>query len=389
MAGLSDFQYVEFASNGLTYFRNVVGHVKHLAWLQDRYSYTDCFSTYFLFDRTFMEYVNRNRQSVAGYNGPCYANFLPLDIDSPNLGQALGTAREITRYFLDRLGTPEEAILPYYSGQKGFHLCLSTDVFGDVSPGEQLPAVCREVRRSIVKEARVSHPETVDFSISDRLRLLRLPNTRHSKSGLYKIPLSTSEVLRCEPEEMRRLAREPRQVRLTDETGLIPRCRVDPVPRAVDLFARCTERAEQNSHSDLPDPATFLGRGDLDKALCRAEIDLYREGVPEGSRSSMCLRLASRMRAAGYARQEASDMVESFAERCRPPLDLRTAREIVNAAYKAQGKGYQFGCGNGEADAPHTRLVHERCPYPDRMGCKTFRGFRSRVNGYGEGSGRG
>jgi len=375
MAGVGDFQYVEFATRGVPRFRNNVVRVGELAGLVEQYRHADCFSTYFLFDSGIVEHVKQNGHSVAGYQGPCYANFLPLDVDSANLGQALGTAREITRYFLDRLGGPEEAIVPYYSGQKGFHLCLSTQVFGDIRPGEELPAMFREVRRSIVKEAKVSHPEAVDFSISDRLRLLRLPNTRHSKSGLYKIPLQLEELLSSEPDEIKNLARKPRQVRLTDETGLIPRYTVDPVSHAVDLFARCTERAQQRFHSDLPDPGNFLNRGDLGEALCHAELELYREGVPEGARSSMCLRLASRMRAAGYARQEASDMVESFAERCRPPLDWKIAREIVNAAYKAQGKGYQFGCGNGEADAPHTRLVHERCPHSDRMKCSTFRRF--------------
>ncbi len=244
MAGISDFEYVEFASNGLTYFRNVVGHVKHLPWLQDRYAYTDSFSTYFLLDRRFMEYVNRNNQSGAGYTGPCYAHFLPLDIDSPHPSLALQTAREITPYLLNRLGAPDEAIVPYYSGIKGFHLCLSTDVFGDVRPGEELPGVFRELRRSIVKEAKVHHPETVDFSTSDRLRLLRLPNIRHSKSGLYKIPLSIDEVLQCETREIRRIARELRRVRLTHETGLMPRSTVEPVPTAVELYQRRGGQAE-------------------------------------------------------------------------------------------------------------------------------------------------
>jgi hypothetical protein len=379
MAGVGDFQYVEFATRGSPRFRNNLVRVGELGQLMEHYRHVDCFSTYFLFDDGIVEHVKQNGHSVAGYQGLCYASFLPLDIDSPNLGQALETAKEITHYFLDRLGTPEEAVAPYFSGAKGFHLCLATGVFGEVHPGERLPSVFREVRRSIVKEAKVHHPESVDFSISDRLRLLRLPNTRHSKSGLYKVPLQLEELFSSEPEEIRNLARKPRAVCLTDGSGLIPRYRVDRIPDAVDLFARCTERAEQNYHSDLPHPATFLGKGDLEKALCQAELELYREGIPEGARSSMCLRLASRMRAAGYPRQEASDMVESFAERCRPPLDWQKAREIVNAAYKAQGKGYQFGCGNGEADAPHTRLVHERCPYSDRMGCETFRRFSSNL----------
>jgi len=382
MPKLGNYRYVDFATKALYGFRNNVVHITDLPRLAERYGHTDCFCTYFQFDKGLLDYVKHNHDSVAGYDGPCYARFLPLDIDSPDLNQAVKTAREITNYLLDNWNLAEEAIPAYYSGMKGFHITLSTGVFGKIEPGPELPKVFRKVRRSVVKQARVTHPDTVDFSISDRLRLLRLPNTRHSKSGLYKVPLHVEELLSYEPEEIRKVAQKPRTVWLTDESGLIPRHQAEPTDGAVELFERCTEQAEQNCHADLPNAGSFLSNGNLKEALCRAELELYREGVPEGARSAMCLRLASRFRSAGYSEGEASSMVESFAARCRPPFNARTARQIVEVAYRAQGKGYQFGCGAANGNPVHTELVHERCNYKtDRMQCKTFRQFYSQLNG--------
>ena len=382
MADVGNFHYVDFATKALYRFRNNVVHVGDLPTLTKRYGRTDCFCTYFQFDKGLLDYVKDNHDSVAGYDGPCCTRFLPLDIDSPDLNQALGTAREITRYLLDSWGITEDTLVVYYSGMKGFHINLPTGVFGEMEPGPELPKVFREVRRSVVRCAKVTHPDAVDFSISDRLRLLRLPNTRHSKSGLYKVPLHMEELLYYEVEEIKETARKPRMPWLTDESGLVPRHQVEPIPDAVELFERCTEQAEEYSHTNLPDPHSFLNNENLKEALCEAERELYGEGVPEGSRSSVCLRLASRFRSSGYAEEEASRMVESFAGRCRPPLDAHTARQVVAVAYRANGKGYQFGCGTGKGDPAYTNLVHERCNYkPDRIRCDTFREFYLHLNG--------
>jgi hypothetical protein len=78
----------------------------------------------------------------------------------------------------------------------------------------------------------------VDFAISDSLRLLRLPNTRHSKSGLYKREFDESE-----PDELRYLASKPRQPVLTDETGLLPRFPVEATPETQELLTKCVARA--------------------------------------------------------------------------------------------------------------------------------------------------
>jgi hypothetical protein len=385
MADIGSYHYVDFASKALPGFRNRIVLVEGLPSLIREYGHADCYCTYFLFDDGLRRYANANHHSVAQYNGPCYAHFLPLDIDSHDLEHALQTARQISLCLLDNQGIPEEAIAAYYSGMKGFHVALATAVFGNIQPGPDLPRIFHEVRRSIVERARVRYPETVDFGICDRLRLLRLPNTKHGKSGLYKVPLHAEELLSCGIDEILDAARKPRRLWLTDESGLVPRYQTEPVAGAVELFECCTEQAKDNPPSNLPDPGRYIGNGNPGDALCQAEHDLYREGVPEGSRSALCLRLASRFRSAGYPEGEAVARVTSFAGRCQPPLDEHDAGAIVRNAYRANGRGYQFGCGNGKGDVPQAKLVHDRCPYRnDRTGCRSFRQFYLWLNGNGK-----
>ncbi|KPK95566.1 hypothetical protein AMJ80_04870 [bacterium SM23_31] len=275
MSDAGDFKYVDFATRALYRFRNNIVHVGDLGKLAERYGHTDCFCTYFLFDRGISDYVRDNHDSVAGYQGPCYANFIPLDIDALDLDQSLQTTREITRYLLDHLGVPEEAITTYYSGMKGFHLNITTGAFGNVEPGTELPRIFREVRRSIVNEVGVKHPETADFSISDRLRLLRLPNTKHTKSGLYKVPLDIEELFSYEHGEITNIAQKQREPWLTDKSGLVPHKRIEPVSNAVEMYKLCTEKADKELHKGLPDPGTFLTRGDIERMFCHAELELY------------------------------------------------------------------------------------------------------------------
>jgi hypothetical protein len=384
MADVVDFRYVDFATRAQPGFRNNVVRVGDLPGLVGRYGRADCYCTYFQFDNGLPDYVKQNHGSVAGYDGPCYARFLPLDVDASDLERAVGAARQITRFLLDGWGVPEEAVPVYYSGMKGFHVTLATGIFGEIQPGVELPRVFQGIRRSLVEKAKVTHPETIDFGISDRLRLLRLPNTRHSKSGLFKIPLRAEELLYRGVGEIREAAVRPRKPWLTDRSGLVPVYRAEAVPVAVGLFERCRDGEAESPHADLPDPGSFLDNGHLKDTLCQAELELYREGVPEGARSAMCLRLASRFRSAGYAADRASAMVELFASRCSPPLDGRSARQIAETAYRANGRGYQFGCGTSRGDPPQAALVFGRCRYrTGRLRCGTFRRFHSHLNGNG------
>ena len=118
MHGVNSFAYAEFAARGLHGFRNNIVHVNELPGLIRCYGHTDCFSTYFLFDRGLQEHVRSNDRSVAGYKGPCFAYYLPIDIDSSELKKAQETGKRITSYLVDRCGVHEDSVALYFSGRQ-------------------------------------------------------------------------------------------------------------------------------------------------------------------------------------------------------------------------------------------------------------------------------
>ena len=379
MMGAVGFEWVDFAARGKPGFRNTIVRLSEVPELMQLYRQTDCYTTYFLGDHRFLDHVKQNDGSVAGYRGPVAASILPFDIDSEDLDKALRTTQDMCRFLLDSWGVPEAGVVSHYSGKKGFHLSVPIAVFGDVGPSEDLPAVLQSVRQRIVTDARPRYPETVD-AIGDRLRLLRLPGSRHTGTGLYKTELTLAELFDLGVDDIRRIASEPRGTTLTDPTGLIPMYDMGGVAAGEDCYEECAGSVQESAGQDLPDARAFLQRGRPSEFLCDAECKLYEQGVSEGSRSWTALRLASRMRSAGYREDEATALLQTWDERNRPSMSPGEAHRIAGVAYRADTP-YQYGCGTGTGDAPATRLVFDACPYTDRARCRFYGAFQKQRMG--------
>ena len=160
---------------------------------------------------------------------------------------------------------------------------------------------------------------------------------------------------------------------------------VEPTPEAEEFLARCVERAERMDHSALLDPGRFLDSGNVSHALCDAEMEIYREGVSEGCRASVGLRLASRFRTAGYPEDVAEKMVSAFASRCSPPLlehepgllcGVRTARTETDTS---------SAVATGTEMPPHTKPVRRGVRTETGRECATYSAV---VNGHSKGMGR-
>ena len=83
------------------------------------------------------------------------------------------------------------------------------------------------LRRHIGQQLPERLREVVDLSIKDRMRLLRLPNTVHEKSLLYKIIITPRELKILNADEIREIAKRPKPLTWTDETGLVSRVDVE------------------------------------------------------------------------------------------------------------------------------------------------------------------
>jgi hypothetical protein len=111
-------------------------------------------------------------------------NKLLFDIDSKDLEQAKKEALALVNFLHFEKKIREEALEVYFSGNKGFHILLTLDQY----------YTAKEMKQIVIN----IHKERVfntDPSVYDHSQILRVPGTKHQKSGLYKIPLTPGDLL--------------------------------------------------------------------------------------------------------------------------------------------------------------------------------------------------
>ena len=335
-----------------------------------RYGSDECYASIFCFSDDILLHLAEQRvdgrPSVAGYDGKVWAPFLPLDIDanSPSeLNEALEVARRTCRLLLERWQLEAAAVHAYFSGAKGFHVLVDARVFGRVAPSRDLPRVFSRLRLEILRGLPDSARLLFDLTIGDKVRLLRLPNTRHHASGLYKVSLTAEELETASMADIQSLAHAPRPLTRVSGAGLLPAEPVQPAPVAVELFrkARRTIRRARGPHPyRLPQPP-----GDVEAALCPARRVMWESPVPPGNRNNVAIRLASAFRLAGYAREQTHRLLLQWNERQRIGLSVRELGAVAHSAY-VRPYPYAYGC--------HDEVIRSFCPYVGRLNeCADYR----------------
>jgi len=104
-----------------------------------------------------------------------------------------------------KFNIPDDMFRIYFSGSKGFHIFIPAGVFG-ITPHKNL----NEYFKMIAKDVYEQIPnDTLDLQIYDRRRLLRMVNSIHQKTGLYKIPLTYEQLCTLTTDEIKALAVQP------------------------------------------------------------------------------------------------------------------------------------------------------------------------------------
>lgn len=165
----------------------------------------EAYTSMFPYDELIVHHVKANG-TVSDFKGKYHCRYVFLDFDdSENLQNSLEDARKAFMKLCE-IGVNENLINIYFSGGKGFHIALSAELFGGIEPGNDLP---ERVKRFAVDI--FSNLKSFDDSIYNANRFFRLPNSKHEKSGLYKIPLTAEELLNLNIEAIKKLAVEPRE----------------------------------------------------------------------------------------------------------------------------------------------------------------------------------
>jgi hypothetical protein len=129
---------------------------------------------------------------------PFYADF---DCEeNPDIARKETVA--FVKKFINGYNIPEELISICFSGLKGFSVILSHNVF-NAEASTNLPLIWKSISQEIAAKMKL---KTIDIKIYERRRLWRLPNSRHQKSGLYKIPIDLGVLEKLNVSEIKALA---------------------------------------------------------------------------------------------------------------------------------------------------------------------------------------
>lgn len=119
-------------------------------------------------------------------------NKLYWDFDNKDrLKNSLHDAHMLASTIRNKFGVQPQI---YYSGNKGFHVIVETN--RDMTP-EQVAAASQKLAAGL---------KTLDLSVYNASRILRVPGTRHQKTGRYKIPLEQDQLAHLSDTEVEEMS---------------------------------------------------------------------------------------------------------------------------------------------------------------------------------------
>jgi len=111
---------------------------------------------------------------------------LYFDIDNENVNVSLAECQKLYGHLSQYI--PEDSILVYYTGKKGFHIECEALALG-INPSNSLHHLFRFIANDLANKLNLT---SLDFSVYDLRRMWRLPGSKHQETGLYKTKLSNN-----------------------------------------------------------------------------------------------------------------------------------------------------------------------------------------------------
>lgn len=275
------------------------------------------------------------------------------DVKTPKLvfdfddGQNIENARRDAIQLCGRLvenKIPEDKIRIYFSGNKGFHV----EVFTDQN-------LSRQEFYNIVANLAGDLP-TFDHRINDEQRIIRAPFTKHPKTGLYKIPLSISELADLSMEEISSNAIDA-VISEADDSIFQDENYKTSLP---DSIISLKNKEYKKVTKEIVTETLLFDTTDIDFAKCPKWMAKERyalqegffygsESVDKGERNIAFMILAATYKHQGFSADHALSLLETTADKQakrtgeNPYTSDQLKREIINVVYSPLWKGGIYG----------------------------------------------
>lgn len=190
-----------------SFIRNIFTEIKDIPKYRKKYKNKGVYVSAYSYEDA------KNKSEDTLLHGHLY-----IDLDNPEMkdtaqeDEAFETIREdgikAISFLSAIMGIDEDMIKIYYSGQKGLHIVVHSNILG-ITPMKDLNYVFKVIAKEIHK---MSKHKTIDTGIYDNARLFSLPGVKHPETNRYKIPLSFSELRKLSFQEIKDLSKMKRKV---------------------------------------------------------------------------------------------------------------------------------------------------------------------------------
>jgi len=330
------FKWTDFAKNGVANRNNCVDyHSTFWGSFSGRLLHEDAYMGMFAFDDSFKDHISTNK-SVSGFSGPTYAPYVIIDIDSPtgDIEEAAKVASDMVSYLIEDCEIEEKSFYLFFSGAKGFHIYIPDDLIG-IASGQDANRTIKRFVSLLAKyaECPLAKGEKAGIDlIYDKTRLIRLPNSKHKKSGLYKVQVQPRDVFGDINHiyERAQLPKEPLYVLSVD----------GPNEKLKTIMFEATMMAFEEEPMDrIEFPISRSGEDAIKNGkICIARL---MHGVGSGERDKVSIRLSDHYRKQGLSIDAVEGILLSWNLKNDPPMQDWEVRKSVKSAFS---NNMDFGC---------------------------------------------
>ena len=260
--------------------------------------------------------------------------------------------------FCDLYEIPHQA---FFSGGRGFHIVIPSGAMGQPL-AEDNHLVNRRIAELIQEETGDLH---IDWAIYSNRRQFRLPNTRHQKTGLYKVLLTREDLVAGEQHVLQKAENpipvQPLAAEHCEYLAGLYALGADRV-RSQKRFAVKSSRVECLPAARQSQPRVVTGNGSDEDYVVVAGLhelvhppcirEALARGVPDPSsanRNQVTVMLAGYLKTIGRKLDESTDFLTRHALKVLAPFSHSTPEEIASSTRTATNTvfrhdRYQFNC---------------------------------------------
>ena len=285
-------------------------------------SNSDTYCSLYDYDKSVIDFYAANK-TLSGFDGNIYIpeEFI-LDVDGPEFDKAIEKAQKLS-ILLDQYRCK---YIIYFSG-RGFHFGIHEKAF-NWKPDKNLHMY---VKRELTAKGIF---EYADSSVTDKTRIIRVLNTKNTKSGLFKVEIKNDWLFHENAKEL--ITNQASAPRTPVERYIITKHDIifDPMkfykekPKPVSII-------EMNNTGYQPDSANYTC---IQRMLSNTNI---------GERHAVALRVAAHFRWL-YPESVVRLVMESWRQQVDKPDYRFTEKEmegIIKSTYEGHGgAGNRYGC---------------------------------------------